>query len=57
MQLVPPAFENSDVSLWRLAAKTIARTLLWFTLPYLLAYYTVVGAWQGIRSLLLMLAP
>ncbi len=56
MQNVHSPSENSDVSLWRLAATTIARTLLWFTLPYLLAYYTVTGAWQGIRSLLWMLA-
>ncbi len=56
MQNVRSPSENSDVSLWRLAATTIARTLLWFTLPYLLAYYTVTGAWQGIRSLLWMLA-
>jgi len=45
-----------EVSLWRLALKTIARTMLAFTLPYLVAYYTVIGAWQGLRTLLLWLA-
>jgi len=42
---------------WRLAASTVGRTLLWFTLPYLLAYYSVMGAWQGLRALLQLLAP
>jgi hypothetical protein len=45
--------ESVEVSLWRLALKTIARTMLAFTLPYLVAYYTVIGAWQGSRTLLL----
>jgi len=46
---------NSELSLWRLAAQTIARTLLWFTLPYLLAYYTVIGAWEAVHGLLQLL--
>lgn len=45
-----------EVSLWRLALKTVARTMLAFTLPYLVAYYTVIGAWQGSRTLLLWMA-
>ena len=45
--------QSMQVSLWRLALKTIARTMLAFTLPYLVAYYTVIGAWQGSRTLLL----
>ncbi len=45
-----------EVSLWRLALKTVARTMLAFTLPYLVAYYTVIGAWQGSRTLLLWIA-
>jgi hypothetical protein len=45
-----------EVSLWRLALKTVGRTILAFTLPYLVAYYTVVGAWQGSRTLLLWIA-
>ena len=45
-----------EVSLWRLAVKTVARTILAFTLPYLVAYYTVIGAWQGSRTLLLWMA-
>jgi hypothetical protein len=45
-----------QVSLWRLALKTVARTMLAFTLPYLVAYYTVIGAWQGSRTLLLWIA-
>jgi hypothetical protein len=48
--------ESIEVSLWRLALKTVARTMLAFTLPYLVAYYTVIGAWQGSRTLLLWLA-
>jgi hypothetical protein len=46
---------SGHASLWRLAAHTVARTLLWFTLPYLLAYYSVMGAWHGVRALLLLL--
>jgi len=45
-----------QVSLWRLALKTVARSMLAFTLPYLVAYYTVIGAWQGSRALLLWIA-
>jgi hypothetical protein len=45
-----------EVSLWRLALKTVGRTILAFTLPYLVAYYTVIGAWQGSRTLLLWIA-
>jgi len=45
-----------EVSLWRLALKTVARTMLTFTIPYLVAYYTVIGAWQGSRTLLLWIA-
>jgi hypothetical protein len=48
--------ESVEVSLWRLALKTVARTMLAFTLPYLVAYYTVIGAWQGSRTLLLWIA-
>jgi hypothetical protein len=48
--------ESVEVSLWRVALKTIARTMLAFTLPYLVAYYTVIGAWQGSRTLLLWIA-
>jgi hypothetical protein len=48
--------QSEHLSLWRLAASTIARTLLWFTVPYLLAYYAVMGAWQGIHALLGLLA-
>jgi hypothetical protein len=48
--------ESMEVSLWRLALKTVARTMLAFTLPYLVAYYTVIGAWQGSRTLLLWIA-
>ena len=48
--------DSLQVSLWRLALKTVARTLLAFTLPYLLAYYTVIAAWQGSRTLLLWMA-
>ena len=44
--------DKDNVSLWRLAMSTIARTVLAFTLPYLVAYYSVVGAWQGIRLLM-----
>jgi hypothetical protein len=45
-----------EVSLWRLALKTVARTMLAFTIPYLVAYYTVIGAWQGSRTLMLWIA-
>jgi hypothetical protein len=48
--------DSMEVSLWRLALKTVARTILAFTLPYLVAYYTVIGAWQGSRTLLLWVA-
>jgi hypothetical protein len=43
--------ENPD--LLRLALTTVARTLLSFTLPYIVAYYCVIGAWQGIHLFLL----
>ncbi len=39
-------------SLWSVAAATIARTLLSFSVPYLLAYYCVIAAWEGVRPLL-----
>jgi hypothetical protein len=47
---------SMEVSLWRLALKTVARTMLAFTLPYLVAYYSVIGTWQGSRTLLLWIA-
>jgi hypothetical protein len=47
---------NQDISLWRLAATTVARTLLAFTLPYFVAYYSVVGAWRSLHVLMLWLA-
>jgi hypothetical protein len=43
---------KENASLWRLAMVTVARTVLGFTLPYLVAYYSVVGIWQGIRMLM-----
>jgi hypothetical protein len=44
--------ENDSVCLWRLAMSTIARTVLAFAIPYLVAYYSVIGSWQGIHMLL-----
>jgi len=55
MHNVTRARETYEQPLWRLAASTIVRTLLAFTLPYLIAYYCVIGAWQGIRALLALL--
>jgi hypothetical protein len=52
---VSSAYNDKETSLWRLAMTTVARTVLLFTLPYLLAYYSVIGAWQGIRMLMLWL--
>jgi hypothetical protein len=34
---------------------TVARTVLAFTLPYLAAYYSVIGAWQAFHTLTLWL--
>ena len=42
-------------NLLSLAAATIARTVLSFTVPYLLAYYGVIGAWEAGRPLLALL--
>ncbi len=54
MWLVSSALEQSaDVGLWRLAAKTVARTVLAFALPYFAAYYSVIGAWRGLRAVLI----
>ncbi len=50
------ADRTTDTSLWRLAARTVVHTALWFMIPYLVAYYSVMGAWQGLRALLLLLA-
>jgi hypothetical protein len=48
------AYDNHEnICLWRLAMTTIGRTVLLFTLPYLVAYYSVIGAWQGIHMLML----
>ncbi len=47
--------ENAAVGLWRIAAMTVARTVLAFTLPYLAAYYSVIGAWQAFHTLTLWL--
>jgi hypothetical protein len=55
MQGVSSAYNEKETSLWRLAMATVARTVLLFTLPYLLAYYSVIGAWQGVRMLMLWL--
>ena len=49
------AYNDKETSLWRLAMATVARTVLLFTLPYLLAYYSVIGAWHGVRMLMLWL--
>jgi hypothetical protein len=54
VQTPPEPIEN--VSLWRVALRTIVHTSLWFMIPYLVAYYSVMGAWQGLRALLLLLA-
>jgi len=48
--------DPAEVGLWRLALKTVGRTLLVFTVPYLAAYYAVIGAWQGIHMLMLWMA-
>lgn len=42
------------ISLWRVAARTILYTSFWFMIPYLVAYYSVMGAWQAIRALMLI---
>jgi hypothetical protein len=42
---------NQDVGLWRIAMSTVARTLLAFTVPYIVGYYSVMGAWQGFQLL------
>ncbi len=46
---------NEDVGLWRLTMTTVGRTLLAFMVPYFVAYYGTVGAWQGIQVLTLWL--
>jgi hypothetical protein len=54
MRFVSSIYQDpQNICLWRLALSTIVRTLLAFTLPYLVSYYCVIGAWQGIRMLLL----
>ncbi len=47
--------ENSEVGLWRIAAMAVGRIVLAFTLPYLAAYYSVIGAWQAFHTLALWL--
>jgi hypothetical protein len=54
MQIVRSAsYENEGLGLWRVAAVTVGRTVLAFALPYFVAYYSVVGAWQGFHTLML----
>ena len=48
--------ETTETSLWRIAARTVIHTSLWFMIPYLVAYYSVMGAWTGLRALILLLA-
>jgi hypothetical protein len=38
---------------WRQTMSTIARTTLAFTLPYFVAYYSIIGAWRGVQLLML----
>ena len=45
--------EHVPICLWRVALTTIARTTLAFALPYFVAYYSIIGAWQGIHLLML----
>ena len=57
MQIVRSAsYENEGLGLWRVAAVTVGRTVLAFALPYFVAYYSVVGAWQGLHTLMLWLS-
>jgi hypothetical protein len=44
--------ENDNICLWRLAVSTVVRTALSFAIPYVVAYYSVVGSWQGIHVLM-----
>jgi hypothetical protein len=54
MRIVSSAYDDNEITcLWRLAVSTIARTVLAFVLPYFVAYYCVIGAWQGIHMLML----
>jgi hypothetical protein len=46
-------YENEALGLWRVAAVTVVRTVLAFALPYFVAYYSVVGAWQGFHTVML----
>ena len=46
---------EQPASLLGLAAATIVRTMLSFTVPYLLAYYCVMSAWDTSRPLLALL--
>jgi hypothetical protein len=56
MPVMRSTFHNDDeIPMWRLAAATVTRTVLAFTLPYLVAYYTVIGAWRGIHLVTLWL--
>jgi len=50
------SYEIEGLSLWRVAAVTVGRTVLAFTLPYFVAYYSVVGAWQGFHALMLWMS-
>jgi hypothetical protein len=45
--------DKQDISLWRLAVTTVARTVLAFALPYFVAYYSVIGTWRSVRALVL----
>ena len=57
MQIMMRSYaDKQDISLWRLAATTVARTVLAFALPYFVAYYSVMGAWQSVRALMLWIA-
>jgi hypothetical protein len=43
--------ERENPALWRLALSTVARTVLYFTLPYIVSYYCVIGIWRVIQML------
>ena len=53
---VQPPSEIAETPLWRIAARTVIHTSLWFMIPYLVAYYSVMGAWAGLRVLILLFA-
>ena len=50
------SYESESSGLWRVAAVTVGRTVLAFALPYFVAYYSVIGAWQGFHTLTLWMA-